>query len=154
MLEELATVVKITNHQVWVTSAQQNACGGCRQKAACATHAMSSVLKAKPVPVDNNLALCIGDQVIVAIDESLLLRAAMLLYVLPLVALFVGAGLADSLLAGNPYADLWVAGSAIGSFLLSLGLINKTQHLFMLNYFGRPVVVKKVLATAYECLGD
>ncbi len=154
MIEELATVVKIANHQVWVTGTQQSACGGCQQKAGCATHAVGSVLKAKPVPVDNGLALSVGDQVIVAIDESLLLRAAVLLYLAPLVALFVGAGLADSLLADNSHADLWQAGSAIGCFLLSLGLINKTQHLFMFNHCGRPVVVKKVMATAYECLGD
>jgi len=86
-----------------------------------------------------------GDQVMVAIDENLLLRASLLLYLLPLLALFTGAGIADWLLADNAqYADVWTAGSGLLSFLLILWLINKAQNLLILNYYARPVVVKKV----------
>ena len=145
MIEELAVVVKIENHQVWVESGQNSACGGCLQKASCTTNALGSVLKKKSVPVDSDIQLKTGDEVIVAIDESLLLRASLLLYLLPLLALFTGAGIADWLLADNaPYADLWIAGSAFLSFLFSLWLINKAQSLLILNYYARPVVVRKM----------
>jgi len=145
MIEELAVVVKIQNHQVWVESGQNNACGGCLQKASCTTSALGNVLKKKSVPVDSDFQLKTGDEVIVAIDESLLLRASVLLYLVPLIALFTGAGIADWLLAVNaPFADLWIAGSAILSFLLSLWLINKAQSLLILNYYARPVVVRKI----------
>ncbi|MEI7996231.1 MAG: SoxR reducing system RseC family protein, partial [Methylococcaceae bacterium] len=124
MIEELAVVVKIENRQVWVESGQNSACGGCQQKASCTTNALGSVLKKKSVPVDSDIQLKTGDEVMVAIDESLLLRASLLLYVLPLLALFTGAGIADWLLADKaPYADLWIAGSAFLSFLFSLWLI-------------------------------
>lgn len=145
MIEELAKVVKIENHQVWVESGQNNACGGCLQKASCTTNALGNVLKKKSVPVDSNIQLKTGDEVMVAIDESLLLRASLLLYLLPLIALFTGAGIADWLLADNIlYVDLWVAGSAFLSFLFSLWLINKAQSLLILNYYARPVVVRKI----------
>ncbi len=145
MIEELAVVVKIENHQVWVESGQNSACGGCRQKASCTTSALGGVLKKKPVPVDSNIQLKTGDEVMVAIDESLLLRASLLLYLLPLLALFTGAGIADWLLADNSlYADLWIAGSSLVFFLFSLGLINKAQNLLILNYYARPVVVRKI----------
>ena len=145
MIEESAIVVKIENHQVWVESGQNSACGGCRQKASCTTNALGNVLKKKSVPVDSDIQLKNGDEVMVAIDESLLLRASLLLYLLPLIALFTGAGIADWLLEDNiPYADLWIAGSAILSFLLSLWLINKAQSLLILNYYARPVVVRKI----------
>jgi sigma-E factor negative regulatory protein RseC len=144
MIEETAVVVKIANHQVWVESAQNSACGGCLQKASCATSAIGSVLKKKSVPVDCDMQLKIGDQVTVAIDENLLLRASLLLYLLPLIALFAGAAIADGLLADNaPYADLWLAGSAVLSFLASLWLINKVQSLLVMGY-ARPVVVRKI----------
>ncbi len=78
MIEELAVVVKIENHQVWIESRQNNACGGCQQKASCTTNAISSVLKKKSVPVDCNIQLKTGDEVMVAIDENLLLRASLL----------------------------------------------------------------------------
>jgi sigma-E factor negative regulatory protein RseC len=143
MIEELAVVVKIENHQVWVEAGQNSACGGCRQKASCTTNALGSVLKKKSVPVDSDIQLKTGDEVMVAIDESLLLRASLLLYLVPLVALFTGAGIADWLLADNIlYADLWIAGSAILSFLISLWLINQAQSLLILNYYARPVVVQ------------
>jgi sigma-E factor negative regulatory protein RseC len=144
MIEELAVVVKIENHQVWVEGGQNSACGGCLQKASCTANAIGSVLKKKPVPVDSGIQLKTGDQVTVAVDESLLLRASLLLYLAPLIALFSGAGMADWLLADNAKdADLWMAGSAVLSFLLSLWLINKVQSLLILSY-ARPVVVRKV----------
>jgi sigma-E factor negative regulatory protein RseC len=81
----------------------------------------------------------------VAIDENLLLRASLFLYLVPLIGLFTGAGFADWLLADNSqYADLWIAGSALLGFLLSLWLINKAQSLLILNYYARPVVVRKI----------
>jgi len=145
MIEELAIVVKIENHQVWVEAAQNSACGGCQQKASCTTKAFGSILKKKSVPVDSGIQLKTGDEVMVAIDESLLLRASLLLYLVPLIALFTGAGIADWLLADNIlYADLWIAGSALLGFIFSLWLINKAQSLLILNYYARPVVVRKI----------
>ena len=145
MIEEVAVVVKIENHQVWVESGPNSACGGCQQKASCTTNAIGSVLKKKSVPVDCDIQLKTGDEVMVAIDENLLLRASLLLYLVPLIALFTGAGIADWLLADDAlYADLWIAGSALLSFLFSLWLINQAQNLLILNYYARPVVVRKL----------
>jgi sigma-E factor negative regulatory protein RseC len=145
MIEELAVVVKIENHQVWVEAGANSACGGCVQKGSCATNAIGSVLKKKSVPVDCDIQLKTGDQVMVAIDENMLLRASLLLYLVPLIALFTGAGIADWVMEDNAlYADLWIAGTAVLSFLLSLWLINLAQSQLILNYYARPVVVKKV----------
>jgi sigma-E factor negative regulatory protein RseC len=145
MIEELAVVVKIENHQVWVEAGANSACGGCLQKASCSTNAIGSVIKKKSVPVDCDIQLKTGDQVMVAIDDNLLLRASLLLYLAPLIALFTGAGIADWLLEDNiPYADLWIAGSALLGFLLCLWLINKAQSLLILSYYARPVVVRKI----------
>jgi sigma-E factor negative regulatory protein RseC len=144
MIEELAIVVKIENHQVWVESGQSSACGGCLQKASCTTNAIGSVVKKKSVPVDCDIQLKTGDQVMVAIDENLLLRASLLLYLVPLIALFAGAGMADWLLTDNALnVDLWIAGSAVLSFAVSLWLINKIQRLLLLSS-RRPAIVRKV----------
>ncbi len=145
MIEELAVVVKIENHQVWVESEGNSACGGCQQKTSCTTNALGNVLKKKSVPVDSEIQLQTGDKVMIAIDENLLLRASLLLYLLPLVALFTGAGIADWLLADTlPSADFWIAVSALSSILFSLWLINKAQSMLILNYYARPVVVRKI----------
>lgn len=144
MIEESAIVVKIENHQVWIEGESISVCGGCQQKASCTTNALGSVLKKKSVLVDTDIQLKTGDQVMVAIDENLLLRASLLLYLVPLIALFIGAGLADGLVAETTqYADIWIASSAIASFLVSLWIINKAQCLLIMSY-TRPVVVRKI----------
>jgi len=143
MIEELAVVVKIDKHRVWVESGQNSACGACLQKASCTANAIGSVRKNKSVPVDCELPLQIGDKVMVAIDENLLLGASLLLYLLPLIALFSGAGIAEALAGNSPYADLSTAAGAILGFLLSLWLINKAQRRLSLR-LRRPVVVKKL----------
>ena len=144
MIEESAVVVKIENHQVWVESGSNSACGGCLQKASCTTNALGSIIKKRSVPVDSDIQLKAGDQVMVAIDENLLLRASLLLYLMPVCALFTGAGIADWLLNDNAKnADLWIAGSAVLSLLASLWIINKMQSRLILGY-ARPRVVRKV----------
>ncbi len=144
MLEESAIVVKIDNGQVWVVGTQNNACAGCAQKSGCSSNALASLLKRKPVPVDSEIFLQVGDTVIVAIEEGELLRAAFLLYLLPLCALFTGAGIADSLINhATPYADLWIASSAFASLALAFLAIQKIQQHALLNYYARPVVIKK-----------
>jgi sigma-E factor negative regulatory protein RseC len=144
MLEEIARVVKIENHQVWIESSTMNGCASCQQKASCSTNAIGSVLKKKQVPVDSDIQLNPGDNVLVAIDESVLLRASLLLYFLPILALFMGAGISNWLLSdNNPHADLWNAVSAFSGFLLMLWLINRTQSLYLLSS-ARPVVVRKI----------
>jgi sigma-E factor negative regulatory protein RseC len=145
MIEELAVVVKIEDQQIWVGAGQNRGCGGCQQKASCTTNAIGSVLKKKSVPVDSDIQLKVGDEVMVAIDENLLLRASLLVYLLPLIALISGAGIADWLLADDtPHAELWTVGSAVMGFLLSLWLANKALSLLISNHNARPIVVRKI----------
>ncbi len=139
MIEESAIVVKIENHQVWVESGSNSACSACQQKASCTTNALGGILKKKSVQVDSEIPLQNGDQVVVAIDENLLLRASLLLYLVPLIALFVGAGLADFV----DGSDLLIAGSGVTCFLISLWIINKAQNLLIMSY-ARPIVVRKI----------
>jgi sigma-E factor negative regulatory protein RseC len=144
MLEESALVVKIEHGQTWVVGTQNNACAGCAQKSGCSSTALASVLKKKPITVDSELTLQIGDTVMVAIDESDLLSAAFLMYLLPLCALFIGAGIADSLVSDTtPYGDVWVAGGALTGLALALFIMRTIQKYALLNYYARPVVVKK-----------
>lgn len=144
MLEESAIVVKIDNGQTWVVGTQNNACAACAQQAGCSSTALASVLKKKPIPVDNELTLQIGDTVMVAIDESVLLRAAFSLYIAPLISLFIGASITDSLVSDTtPYGDVWVAGGALTGLALALFILRTIQKYAFLNYYARPVVVKK-----------
>ncbi|WAK01254.1 SoxR reducing system RseC family protein [Methylobacter sp. YRD-M1] len=145
MIEEIAVVVKTENHQVWVESRQSGACAGCKQKASCSTSAIGSVIGKKAVAVDSQIALRAGDEVIVAVDEGLVLKASVLLYLAPLMAMFASTGAVHWLLAGTgPHADLWTAGGALLGLSLSMWLINRLQKLFLMTHCTRPIVLKKL----------
>ncbi len=116
----------------------------CKKHRVQATHSAAFSRKGQ-YPVDSGIQLKTGDQVMVAIDENLLLRASLLLYLVPLIALFTGAGIAGWLLTDNAgHRDLWIAGSAVLGFLFSLWLINKAQNLLILSFYARPVVIRKI----------
>jgi sigma-E factor negative regulatory protein RseC len=145
MIEELAVVVKTENHQVWVESRQGGACAGCRQKASCSTSAIGSVVGKKAVAVDSRINLHVGDEVIVAIDEVWVLKASLLLYLLPLIAMFASAGMTNWLLPdASAGVELWTAGSALLGLLLSMRLINRLQRRFLSSHCTRPIVLKKL----------
>ncbi|MBF6647496.1 SoxR reducing system RseC family protein [Methylobacter sp. BlB1] len=145
MIEELAVVVKTENHQVWVESRQDGACAGCRQKASCSTSAIGSVVGKKAVAVDSRINLHVGDEVIVAIDEVWVLKASLLLYLLPLIAMFASAGMTNWLLPdASAGVELWTAGSALLGLSLSMRLINRLQRRFLLSHCTRPIVLKKL----------
>ena len=144
MIEERAIVVKIEGHQVWVERRGAAACGGCSQNASCSTTLLGGLIGKKAVAADSRIELEPGDEVLVGIEESLLLRASLCLYLLPLLALLAGAGIADQLLANSVNADLGVAVCALLSLLLALWLVNRIQHKLIFAAGAKPVVVKKL----------
>lgn len=144
MLEEAATVVKISDGQTWVISESNSACAGCMQKTSCSTAALGQFLKKKPVAVDNELSVEIGDNVLVAIDEAVLLRAAFIMYLLPLSGLLFGAGIADHFITPElAYAELWIALSGLVGLAFVLWLMHKISSLHFFNYYPRPMLIKK-----------
>lgn len=147
MIETITTVVKTQEHRVWVLGSQDSGCNACQQKAGCSINNLDTLLNRKAIPVDSQIAVQVGDQVVVAINEKLLLRASLLQYILPLIIMFLGAGIAEQVLKDSPseFAELWVAGAALSGLLLSLWLINKLQRLWLFSFWAVPTVVKKII---------
>lgn len=144
MIEELAVVVDIDEHQVWVSSCAQSACVGCQQKSSCTTQALDSSFKKRPVLIMSDLNLKIGDTVLLAIDEKHVLSAAFSMYLLPLLALLAGAGIAQTLLDNSQAADLWVAVGAACGFMLSLWAIHIAHKPKPDRLYSAPVIIKKI----------
>ena len=79
-----------------------------------------------------------GDSVIVGINEQALLKSAVLLYIVPLVTLFIGAILMQQVFITNAYAML---GALLG---LVLGLLWVKGHTMSSRYFKlqQPVILR------------
>jgi sigma-E factor negative regulatory protein RseC len=145
MIEEIATVVSQDARYVWLTIERSAGCGACQQQSTCMPHAATQVLSKKALPIATALPLNTGDQVLIAIEERALVMASLIVYILPLLALFIGAGMASGIVdTRSEDADLWIAGSAVVSFVASLKLINMAQQQLILKWM-RPVIIRKLL---------
>lgn len=114
MIEESGTVVALDGHAVWVQTIRQSTCGSCSARKGCGQGALARMTdgRANQVRVRNTCGASVGDQVVLGIEESQLLRASLLVYALPLLALLVGALLGGGFWPGQDLAA--IVGGGIG----------------------------------------
>lgn len=117
MIEEHAIVTEQLGSQVRLAIERRTACGICGQTRGCGNATWGKLLghAETTLKVDNVIDANVGERVVVGIEEKVFLNASFLLYVVPLIALFVGAGLAQYFL----HQDIYVIFGAL--FGLALG---------------------------------
>ncbi|PJA32061.1 MAG: positive regulator for alginate biosynthesis MucC [Zetaproteobacteria bacterium CG_4_9_14_3_um_filter_53_7] len=96
-MEQQAEVIAVEGDQVLVRGRRASACGGCAGKSSCSTLG-SWTERPIELRVKNSFAAAVGDQVLLEVPDSLLLKVTFRLYVLPMLA-FVFVGLAARSLA-------------------------------------------------------
>lgn len=124
MLEETGVVVAIDRDQAWVQTIRKSACSSCEAKSGCGQGVLARISdgKANQVLVKNSLNLQVGEEVLIGIPEELLIKASIMVYLLPLLAMIVVASVIEKWLAPG---DGWVAlagvtGLAAGFLMVKL----------------------------------
>lgn len=114
MITETGKVVAVSGDRVWVQTIRASACESCSARNGCGQRALAGVSggRANQVLVTNTLGARVGDEVTVAIEESALLGASLLVYALPLVLMVVGAVTGHQLSEGQDAAAM--LGAALG----------------------------------------
>lgn len=143
MIEEGAIVTRLDQGQVWIKSLQSGACGGCAQQTSCGTATLSKWLPQREFAVDCDQAFKVGDQVRVAIDDSHLLLGSLVLYVLPLLIMFFGIGLAEAFLP-EAFTTAWLPEMSLSFLLLAFWLIHRLQRPLLLYFCFRPQIVGRL----------
>lgn len=153
MIEERAVIVSLDkasldsvssdiNHPSTATLEieRKTACGLCGQTRGCGNSIWGKLFahQSTAFKAQNLINAKVGDSVIVGINESALLKSALLLYILPLVTLFLGAILATQFNASDASA---MTGALIG---LALGLLWVKGHTMSSSYFKlqQPVILR------------
>ena len=125
---------------------RKTACGLCGQTRGCGNSIWGKLFghQTTAFKAQNRINAKVGESVIVGINEKALLKSALLLYILPLVTLFIGAILASQLRQTDGSTML---GAAIG---LVLGLLWVKGHTMSNRYFSlqQPVILR--LANSQE----
>ena len=121
MIERRARVVARASGGVTVEAERESTCGECAASAGCGTAALGKALGRKRVRMElpNDFPVDVGDRVVVGLAEGDLVRNAGLVYLLPLLLMFVLAVAADRLAATAGIAAEWPAAVAAFAGLLA-----------------------------------
>jgi sigma-E factor negative regulatory protein RseC len=147
MIEENARVIAIEGDIAWVETRRKSTCGSCSAKNSCG----SSLLERFVGQRSNRLAVSRvdnieeGDEVVLGLEESSLLRGSFAVYMLPLLLMLLLAVLAQTFLS-----DKWLASEAAS---ILGGMVGLGLGLFWLKAYAkralidgrfRPVVLRRV----------
>lgn len=93
MIEQKATVISRDGRLVWVEAERQSTCGQCQARKGCGTGLLAKHVgqRFSRLAVHTELDLKVGQQVMVFIPEQALLTGALMMYLLPLLGLFLAA---------------------------------------------------------------
>lgn len=147
MIEELGRVLSVEPGAVWVETVRQSACGNCQARAGCGQallHKLSAGSRQGFIRVLSEHRHQVGDQVVIGIPEDAVVLGSVWLYMVPLLALFLFAMLAQSLGLSEPAI---VAGASLG---LAAGLALVRWH--GRRHSGDPRFQPHVLRTAQHSL--
>ena len=142
MIEERAVILSLDNASSNATLEieRKTACGLCGQTRGCGNSIWGKLFahQSSAFKAQNRINAKVGDSVIVGINEQALLKSAVLLYIVPLVTLFIGAILMQQIFKTNAYAML---GALLG---LVLGLLWVKGHTMSSRYFKlqQPVILR------------
>lgn len=127
MIEEQGRVVALTGDRAWVQTLSQSACQSCKVRAGCGQKLMADMTGAKvrQICIDNPVHARVGDEVRLGIEESALLRASVLVYLVPVLALLGGALVGDRLMA---LGDIGTAVVAVVAMAICFGLSRMAQR--------------------------
>ena len=131
MLIEQGTIVEIIDSELVVQVIQQSTCGSCAAQKGCGQGVLAKYLSGSQfirVALKHRPAtdFQIGEQVELGVEESAMLRAAFLVYLVPLLLLIAGATLGN--LVSEPSAIIMgVAGLVIGGIYVRKQSLKKAD---------------------------
>ena len=131
MIEERARVDSVHDGLVTVTAGAKQGCPTCAEGKGCAGGVLGKLANRKDrrVQVSNpdGIAVRPGDWVRIGLDESALVQGALLVYLLPLLALIVVAGVLHAAGAGEGVITLAALLALVGGFAVAAWLQRKPE---------------------------
>ena len=145
MIEEPGRVVALDAGAVWVETRRKSTCSGCSAKGACGQGLMDTLgvnERRGLIRALSDLQLQVGDSVIVGIREDVLLRGAVLVYLLPLIMLMAAAALAAQFSMREPVVIL----AGLGGFFVAWLFVRMRSRRSVDDPDMQPVVLRAMLA--------
>lgn len=143
MIETEARVVETQEGCAWVETRPHSSCGHCDPETGCRSLSISRLFCVKPqrYQVSDPLGCRRGESVVVAIHERGLLKSALLMYLLPIVALFIGAVL------GGHWSETASALAGLLSFFVAILMIRRYSTKYRHDADFQPHIIRRLGVT-------
>lgn len=151
MIEESARVIALEEGAVWVETQRKSTCAGCAVKSGCGQGVVQQLgfrERSAQLRVLSDLDLQVGDSVVIGVQEELLVRGSLVVYLLPLLGLFSAGVVAEQM----AFAEHWVIFSAFLGFVVAGSLVRWQNRNLANDASMQPVVLRALLgadATKY-----
>ena len=118
MIEHVAHVHAIDQTTVWLDTIRLSTCNSCSMKSGCGQRLMNQATDCKrsriELPLPQDMALKVGDEVVLGIPQKAFIKASLLTFAMPLMIMLAFASLAQWGALSEP--------AAVVAALLGLGL--------------------------------
>jgi len=128
MIYEQARVVQVNDDCAIIEVINDSSCHGCEYNGACGTGSLGRLLgfRAQPLSILNSKNFRVGDQVMVQLPEQALMISGFLVYLLPLILMFLFALLANQLM-GIDWVNVLAAMAGLFAGLYLASRLSKSQ---------------------------
>ncbi len=111
-VEGVARVIAVSDEAAWLEAEPKSACGGCASAGHCGVSALSGLFGRKRTRfrLANDFDARPGERVVIGISQSMVLRASLIAYMVPLLGLLIGA------VGGAGLGDPGSIGGAVAGF--------------------------------------
>ena len=140
-LAQEAAIVSYTKGEfAYLKTQGSSACGNCSSKSSCSSFSLFNFTPKANLKVPNTLDLKEGDQVIVGMAPEKLIVGTVLIYILPLLSLFVFAAIGKTI-AGEGASII----AGLGGFVVSLLFVRNLVSQQNVSKGFEPKLLKKVI---------
>jgi len=142
MIEEQAVVIKASKDRVTLEVVRSQPCGLCGQVRGCGNSIWGKIFSHQTGHIEtrNNLNAKLGDTVILGIDETLMLKSSLMLYGVPLLAMFLGMIIAHGF--AKELVEFYTLIGAVTGLFLGVVMIKRVINEKMQMFYNEAQLIR------------
>lgn len=145
MIEESARVVGLEGNCAWVQTQRRSTCSGCSANKGCGVSVLDKVLgrRTNNIKVLNPSNAQVGDEVVLGIEESALVRGSLTLYAIPLASMMLSAFIGEGLRAYLSVGDWLTVVMGLAGLFAGLWAVRVLAFTLTVDNRYLPVIVRR-----------